>query len=103
MSICAQTTSGQLVAGKLTRQRVGYHARRAPSSKNHDQRTFLGCNSAPAVHPAGGDSTALGLLCLTLAARAGELSARQTRRGWALAEMFLRQFVETKYAAEVAR
>ena len=86
--------------GMTTENEEG-RALRAPAGTNRQSSSYPTSPSLSRDLPPA-SSEALGLLTLTLSAREGELPARQARQGWALAERWLRQLVETKDTVEVA-
>jgi hypothetical protein len=80
-AICAQATSGQLAAGRLSQRESGYQHLRPMSSDLHTT-----------------DGVALGLLLLRL--QRPDLSPELRRCGWIVAEKWAGDYVGTKHRGQ---
>jgi hypothetical protein len=108
MLMSTQTSAGGQRQGGLAKTASTYRRYRQLSTQKfpgrRDRRTpQLPQSPAPAPRSvASADGSLVGLLVLCLSAKAKELPARQARRGWALAETWLREYVTIRHAQGAA-
>ncbi len=113
MNTRAQTSAGQQRRRELSKTAKSYHPAPMPVKPVKPvkccRQIFPGCRDrAPACPPAAeprrapADGTALGLLVLTLSARAGELPSEYARQGWGLAQRWLSELVDARLSGGAA-
>lgn len=95
---CAQATSGELAAGKLSQRQPPYRRPRPPVKQNFPGRRDRRPAETPAPRPTRStDAATVGLLLLLLALGGHTLSPSRARAAWEIAGRWAAEYVTARH------